>query len=69
MAQRVQIVLVDDLDGSEAQETVRFALDGTSYEIDLSDRNAARLRDGLTMYVGAARKVPTRGQGKRSSST
>ena len=69
MAQRVHIVLVDDLDGGEAEETVRFALDGTSYEIDLSGKNATSLRDALTMYVGAARKVPVRRRTKRSSST
>ena len=40
MAQRVNIVLVDDIDGSEATETVSFGLDGTSYEIDLNDKNA-----------------------------
>jgi len=57
MAQKVHIVLEDDLDGSEATETVSFALDGTSYEIDLNDDNAAKLRDALAGYVGHARKV------------
>lgn len=57
MAQRVNIVLVDDIDGSEAAETVAFGLDGTSYEIDLNDKNAAKLRDALANYVGHARKV------------
>lgn len=57
MAQRVQVILVDDLDGSEADETVHFSLDGTGYEIDLSRDNASRLRDALTPYLGAARKV------------
>jgi hypothetical protein len=56
MAQKVNIVLVDDLDGSEAAETVSFALDGTSYEIDLNDANAAALREALSGYVGHARK-------------
>ena len=45
MAQKVNIVLVDDLDGTEATETVTFGLDGVSYEIDLSAANATRLRD------------------------
>ena len=45
MAQKVQVLLVDDLDGGEASETVTFALDGTSYEIDLSGKNADELRD------------------------
>ena len=57
MAQKVHIVLVDDLDGTEATETVSFGLDGTSYEIDLNDKNAAALRDALAGYVGHARKV------------
>ena len=68
MANREHVVLVDDLDGSEADETVRFALDGTSYEIDLSRTNATRFRDALTMYVGAARKVPVRPRIRRNSS-
>jgi hypothetical protein len=65
MAQKVSIVLVDDLDGSEATETVTFGLDGTSYEIDLNDKNAAKLRDALSGYVGHGRKVgnaPRRGR-------
>lgn len=57
MAQKVNIILVDDLDGSEATETVSFGLDGTSYEIDLNDKNAAALRDALAGYVGHGRKV------------
>jgi nucleoid-associated protein Lsr2 len=43
--------LVDDLDGSKAEETVKFALDGRSYEIDLSAKNAAKLRAALDVYV------------------
>jgi Lsr2 len=57
VAQKVNIILVDDLDGSEATETVSFALDGTSYEIDLNDGNAAALREALSGYIGHARKV------------
>lgn len=57
MAQKVHIILVDDLDGSEATESVSFGLDGTSYEIDLNDKNAAALREVLSGYVGHARKV------------
>jgi hypothetical protein len=56
MAQHVQVVLVDDLDGGKAAETVSFALDGVSYEIDLSDKNAAKLRDALAAWVGNARR-------------
>lgn len=57
MAQKVHIVLEDDIDGSEATQTVSFALDGTAYEIDLNDKNAAGLRDALATYVGHGRKV------------
>jgi hypothetical protein len=57
MAQKVHIVLEDDLDGTEATETVQFGLDGTNYEIDLSDQNAAALREALATFVGSARKL------------
>lgn len=57
MAQRVHIVLEDDVDGSEAAETVSFSLDGVSYEIDLSEQNAAKLRDELALWVDHARRV------------
>ena len=57
MAQKVQVTLVDDVDGSPAAETVQFALDGVSYEIDLSKANAARLRDSLTEWIGSARRA------------
>jgi hypothetical protein len=57
MAQKIHIVLEDDLDGSEATETVTFGLDGTTYEIDLNDKNAAKLRDALAPYLGHGRKV------------
>ncbi len=68
MAQKVNIVLVDDLDGSEAAETVSFGLDGASYEIDLNDKNARALRDALASYVGHARKAGGSGRrGRRST--
>jgi hypothetical protein len=57
MAQRVSVVLVDDIDESEATETVSFALDGSTYEIDLNDAHAAELRDALAPWVGAARRA------------
>lgn len=70
MAQRVHVVLEDDLDGSGADETVTFGLDGVNYEIDLSTKNAARLRDSLAKYVGAARRTPARGRrGSRGRSS
>jgi hypothetical protein len=64
MAQRVNVVLVDDIDGSEAAETVTFGLDGVQYEIDLSTDNADKFRDVLAPYVGHAR----RSGGRRRSS-
>src|SRR3954447_1912759 len=56
MAQQVNVKFVDDLDGSDAAGTVSFALDGRAYEIDLSEDNAARLRDSLAAFIAAARK-------------
>ncbi len=63
MAQRVQIILEDDYDGGTADETVSFALDGAEYEIDLSGKNAAGLRDALAPWLAHARK--TGGRRKR----
>ena len=56
MAKRVNVKFVDDLDGSDATSTVSFAIDGRAYEIDLSEDNAARLRESLASFVAAARK-------------
>ncbi|MEU5213441.1 Lsr2 family protein [Streptomyces sp. NPDC020742] len=64
MAQKVQVLLVDDLDGGEAEETVTFALDGKSYEIDLSDSNAQKLRDSLAEFVKAGRRTGGRSGGR-----
>jgi len=61
MAQKIQVLLVDDLDGGQADETVSFAIDGATYEIDLSSGNAAKLRDTLAGYVGHARRVSRSG--------
>jgi hypothetical protein len=60
MATKTQVVLVDDLTGDPADTTVTFALDKTEYEIDLSNENAAEMRDGLSRYVEAARRVTGR---------
>ena len=57
MAQRVMIELIDDLDGSEATETVRFGLENHTFEIDLSGTNAQNLRDALQPYLTSARRV------------
>jgi len=58
MAQKVQTLFIDDIDGGEAEGTVRFGLDGTEYEIDLSASNAEALRSALARYVEAARRAP-----------
>jgi hypothetical protein len=64
MAREVIEKLVDDLDGGDATETVTFALDGTSYEIDLTKKNAAAFRKSFDRYVKAARRT-TRTGGRR----
>lgn len=66
MAQKVHIVLVDDIDQSEASETVSFGLDGREYVIDLNEENASALRDALAVYVGHARPMSGR-TGRRSA--
>lgn len=62
MAQKTIVTLIDDLTGEEAEDisTVEFALEGVTYEIDLADDNAAKLRDNLARYVAAARKTSAR---------
>ena len=69
MANRLQITLIDDLDGSTASETVAFALDGKSYEIDLNEANATAFRQSLAPYVKAARstKPSTRRRGQQAA--
>jgi hypothetical protein len=57
VAKKTTVTLVDDLDGSEAEEQVTFAVDGRSYEIDLSAANSARLRDALAPFISAARRA------------
>lgn len=73
MAKKTQVILIDDLDEGQADETVTFGLDGSTYEIDLSSKNAAALRDALARYVGAAHRLartgsrggaPTTGRGR-----
>src|SRR6478752_5219343 len=68
MAQRVNVVLVDDIDGSDADECVTFALDGVDYEIDLSEKHAGELRKALSLYVGHARRVGGRRKSGRRPS-
>ena len=74
MAQKIQTLFIDDIDGSEAEGTVRFALDGAEYEIDLNAKHADALRKALAKYVDAARRSsgtarrPAR-SGRRTSAT
>ena len=68
MAQKIQVVLEDDLDGGAADETVVFGLDGTNYEIDLNKKNARTFRKQLAPFIEHARKAG-RGQRRRSGRT
>ena len=70
MAQRVRVDLVDDIDGSAAEESVEFALDGVSYVIDLSTENAAELRETLAKWTKSARRTGGRhSRGRRAAAT
>lgn len=70
MARKVVTTLEDDLDGSEASETLNFGLDGTEYEIDLNDGHANELREALRRYTAVARKTSSgRGRQVRKSSS
>jgi len=60
MAQKIKVLLLDDIDGSDATETVSFAVDGVSYEIDLNESNAAELREAFARWIGHARKTSGR---------
>lgn len=66
MAQKTQVTLVDDLDGGTAAETVRFAIDGRNYEIDLSTRNVGNIRKAFLPYISAGRRLssPKHGRGR-----
>lgn len=57
MARKVQVHLLDDIDGTKADETLKFGLDGTLYEIDLSAKHADKLRTSLAQYVTKARRM------------
>ena len=67
MATKTEVVLVDDLTGDPADTTVKFSLDKTEYELDLTNKNADALRKALSRYVNAARKVG--GGGRRAATT
>ncbi len=62
MAQKIQTFFIDDLDGSEAEGTISFGLDGTQYEVDLSTDHAKELRTALARYIEAGRKVTSTGR-------
>ena len=68
MAKQTITKLIDDLDGGEAHETVEFGLDGYSYEIDLSSKNAGKLRHALATYVDHGTRVSGRSAGGRGGS-
>ena len=69
MAKKVTVTLVDDFDGEgAADETVEFGLDGVSYEIDLSSKNATKLRHDLKQWVDAGRRVGGRRRGRSAGS-
>ena len=57
MARKVEVNLIDDIDGSQAEETLTFGLDGTNYEIDLNAKHAKQLRGDLDRFVTAARRL------------
>lgn len=61
MARTVQIHLLDDIDGSAADETVTFLLDGTAFEIDLSAKNAVQFRNAVAPYIAAGRRTVAAG--------
>jgi Lsr2 len=75
VARKVEVQLIDDIDGGRAEESIRFGLDGVTYEIDLSKKNAAKLRGGLEPYLKVAQKlgrvpvarVASRGRGVASA--
>jgi hypothetical protein len=67
MAQKIQTLFVDDIDGSDAEGTIRFGLDGTDYEIDLSTAHATDLRQALAKFIEAGRKAP--GSARRPART
>lgn len=64
MAKQTTVMLVDDLDGSEADEEVQFMVDGKTYEIDLSSSNSKKLRDALAPFVSAARRAGGRARSR-----
>lgn len=70
MAQKTQVILVDDIDNGPATQTVTFGIDGVTYEIDLNDEHAAALRESLAEWIGKARRTGgRRAAGRRRASS
>lgn len=71
MAQKMQIIMTDDLDGGEASETVRFGVDGHHYEIDLSTEHAEQLREALSPFRAVARRATggRKGSGRKTQAS
>lgn len=67
MATQTTVRLVDDLDGSDAVETIEFTVDGKDYEIDLSEVHVDQLRDALAEFVAAARRAPAKRRGRAAA--
>lgn len=63
MARKVEVLLVDDIDGGKADSTLEFAFDGANYEIDLTEENIAKFREAVAPYIEHARRV----RGKRGA--
>jgi hypothetical protein len=66
LARKIHVQLIDDISGEDAQETLRFSLDGVDYEIDLAEQNAAGLRGALAPFIGHGRRVRS-ASGSRSA--
>ena len=69
MARKVHVHLIDDISGEDAQESVRFALDGVEYEIDLAEENAVGLREALEPYIARGRRVRGSATSQKSRGT
>ena len=67
VAKRTVHMLIDDIDGGDADETIPFALDGVQYEIDLSKKNAAKMRDRLVRYIEAGTRIGRGGTTARAT--
>lgn len=60
MAQKIKVLLIDDIDGTDATDTINFAIDGVNYEIDLNEKHATELRSAFEKWTTHARRVPAR---------